>query len=91
MLNALAKTADDPYLAGLYAEAKEYAQLYLFAKKRQRGCDGLGEVNNLKYEFTAVIGKIAAYCKEKGIACNIVLFNGDTIIDEFGKTLFDDA
>jgi hypothetical protein len=87
MIDSITKMAEfDPCLGRLYAEAKEYAQLYLFAKKRHRGCDGLGEVNNLKDEFSAVLGKIAEYCKEKGIACDLASFDRDTVLEDFGKT-----
>ena len=45
ILDIISRSAgSDPHLAGLYDRAKEYAQVYLFAKRRQKGCDGLGEI-----------------------------------------------
>jgi hypothetical protein len=41
----------DAALLKLLGKAQEYADLYLIAKKRQKGCDGLGEMTNLKDEF----------------------------------------
>lgn len=34
----------DSLLAKLFAEAKEYAQVYVLARQRQKGCDGMGEL-----------------------------------------------
>jgi len=42
---------DDTHLTRLSEKVREYAQLYLIAKQRQKGCDGMGEVATLKDEF----------------------------------------
>ena len=42
---------DDTHLARLFDKVREYAELYLIAKQRQKGCDGMGEVATLKDEF----------------------------------------
>ncbi len=34
----------DGRLAALVEEAREYAQIYLLAKQRHKGCDGTGEL-----------------------------------------------
>ncbi len=35
--------------------AGEYARVYLMAKSRQRGCDGMGEFHALKEEFREAV------------------------------------
>jgi len=63
---------DDPQLAQLFERVQEYAELYLIAKQRQKGCDGMGEVATLKDEFIYSLNKIINYCKEKGYIENII-------------------
>ena len=42
----LKKSVSDPHLARLAEEARDNAEVYLLAKKRQKGCDGMGEVRS---------------------------------------------
>jgi len=56
----------DCKLAKLLENVQEYSQVYLFAKKRQKGCDGLGEMTNLKEEFNEALEELVEYCKNKG-------------------------
>lgn len=42
---------NDAQLARLFERVQEYAELYVIAKQRQKGCDGMGEVATLKDEF----------------------------------------
>lgn len=53
-------------LAALLDEAREYAQVYLLAKERKKGCEGTGELVTLREEFRDVIEKLVRYCKENG-------------------------
>ncbi|MEW6118143.1 MAG: hypothetical protein AB1553_14785 [Nitrospirota bacterium] len=55
----------DITLKRLLEKAQDYARVYVFAKKRQKGCDGLGEMTNLKDEFRGVLDELMEYCKEK--------------------------
>lgn len=57
---------NDARLAQLYEQVQEYAQLYLIAKQRQKGCDGMGEVATLKDEFIYYMNEMIQFCKEKG-------------------------
>jgi hypothetical protein len=41
----------DSQLAKLLSEAREFAQVYVLARQRQRGCDGMGELATMKDEF----------------------------------------
>ncbi len=65
-----ASKSDDNIVA-LLDEAREYAQIYLLAKQRHRGCEGTGELVTLREEFCDAIGKLVRYCREKGYACDI--------------------
>lgn len=72
MISDLAKKAvSDARLAGLLDEAREYAQVYLLAKQRHKGCEGTGELMTLREEFRDVIGNLVEYCGEKGYPCDI--------------------
>ncbi|HCZ11881.1 MAG TPA: hypothetical protein DHV16_06435 [Nitrospiraceae bacterium] len=86
MIDAITKMAEsDSHLSGLYAQAKDYVQIYSFIKERQRGCDGLGEVNNLKDELMAVLDEMVVYCKKKGIFPAGFSYDKDMAIEEFHK------
>jgi hypothetical protein len=55
----------DALLAALVDEAREYAQIYLLAKQRHKGCDGTGELMTLKEEFKDTVDTMIRYCEEK--------------------------
>jgi hypothetical protein len=57
---------DDPSLARFLNDAREYAELYLIAKQRQKGCDGMGEVAMLKDELIYLTNEMIRHYKEKG-------------------------
>ncbi|RPI32740.1 MAG: hypothetical protein EHM54_11540 [Nitrospiraceae bacterium] len=79
MIKELQKIAEtDSELKRRFDEVRDYAEVYAFAKKRQKGCDGLGEMTNLKDEFSGVLDEMIEYCRGKGyigskIACDIDL------------------
>jgi hypothetical protein len=58
-------TASDKELKILLDRVEDYARVYVFAKQRQKGCDGLGEMANLKDEFKGVLDELLGYCKKK--------------------------
>ena len=67
MISAICEASkSDCQLAGLLGNVQEYAQIYLLAKQRQKGCDGLGEMTNLKEEFNGALEELVEYCKNKG-------------------------
>jgi hypothetical protein len=62
----------DAGLRQLLGTAREYADLYVLAKKRQKGCDGMGELAMVREEFSASLDGLMHYCKRKGyIVCDI--------------------
>jgi len=62
VLNA---SKSDARLAALLDEAREYAQIYLLAKDRKKGCEGTGELMTLREEFRDAVDKMVRHCKEK--------------------------
>ena len=70
-------------LATLVDEAREYAQIYLLAKQRHKGCDGTGELMTLKEEFREAVDKMLRYCKEKKHLSG----NCDYHVDSFADAL----
>ncbi len=76
---------NDTQLSQLLNKAQEYAELYLIAKQRQKGCDGMGEVATLKDEFIYSLNAIIRYCKEKGYVSGDVSYEIDSIAREIWK------
>jgi uncharacterized protein YdcH (DUF465 family) len=72
----------DAQLARLFERVREYAELYLIAKQRQKGCDGMGEVATLKDELIYLTDEMIRYCREKGYFSADVLYDIDAIAYE---------
>lgn len=82
MLKLILETSKrDEELARLLDRAREYAEVYLLAKKRQKGCDGMGEVATLKDEFKSVLDEMMQYCSKKGYITNNILYDVDDMAD----------
>lgn len=75
----------DAVLAGLYDKTLEYAQMYLYIKRRQKGCDGLGELNNLKDEVRAACAEMFAYCAGKHILAEAFSYDPELMAEELEK------
>jgi hypothetical protein len=58
-------------LRPLLDAVREYAQIYLLAKQRHKGCEGTGEFMTLREDLRDAIGKLVKYCGEKGYPCDI--------------------
>ena len=71
----------DGRLAALVDETSEYAQVYLLAKKRHKGCAGTGELMTLKEEFKDVIDKMILYCSNKDLLSGDCSYDPDLIAD----------
>ncbi len=74
---------DDTHLARLFDKVQEYAELYLIAKQRQKGCDGMGEVATLKDEFIYSLNEMTRYCKENGYFSGEISYEIDQIAGIF--------
>ncbi len=81
--NLSESASGDPELFKLLEKAREYARVYHFAKARQKGCNGMGEVATLKDEFNSVIEDLLSYASEKGYIPPDTSFD----IDEVAKVL----
>jgi len=76
---------NDAQLARLFERVREYAELYLIAKQRQKGCDGMGEVATLKDEFIYSLNEMMQYCKEKGYLSEDISYEIDSIVRDIGE------
>ena len=76
---------NDAQLARLFERVREYAELYLIAKQRQKGCDGMGEVATLKDEFIYSLNEMMRYCKEKGYLSEDISYEIDSIVRDIGE------
>jgi hypothetical protein len=81
----ISASKSDGRLAALVDEAREYAQIYLLAKKRHKGCDGTGELMTLKEEFKDTVDKMIQYCKEKSYLSGACAYDPDSVADAFVK------
>ena len=72
----------DRQLAALVDEAREYAQIYLLAKQRHKGCDGTGELMTLREEFKDTVDKLVRYCKENNHLLGVCDYDADSFADE---------
>jgi hypothetical protein len=61
----LQESKTDALLASHLEEVQEYSQIYLLAKERQKGCNGMAQFVSLKEEFKEVIDKLFQYCRRK--------------------------
>lgn len=69
-------------LERLLGEVREYASVYVLARQRQKGCDGMGELTTVREEFRDVVDKVIQYSQEKRYISRDVSFDIDTIADE---------
>jgi hypothetical protein len=86
MISAIIEASKSDYqLARILENVQEYAQLYLIAKQRQKGCDGFGEVTNLKEEFSEVISEMLEYYRKKNSIADNIAYDIDYIAEELLK------
>jgi len=71
----------DARLAALLDEAREYAQIYLLAKQRHKGCQGTGELMTLKEEFRDTLEAMILHCGELGVPLAIFSYDIDSMAD----------
>ena len=82
-ISNMAKT--DEGLVRLLEKAHEYACVYVLARQRQKGCDGMGELVTMKEEFRDVVDKVIQYCKKKNYISEDLSYDIDSIADEIVK------
>ena len=64
---------------------REYAQIYLLAKQRHKGCAGIGEFMTLQEEFKVTIDKMILYCRKKNLLANDCAAEPDVLADALVK------
>jgi hypothetical protein len=75
----------DVDLLRLFENAREYADVYVLARKRQRGCDGMGELAMVREEFRDAVDILVRYCKQKEYLSQDVHYDIDSIADELSE------
>jgi len=80
IISDLAKS--DAGLRELLGRACEYADIYLLTKKRQKGCDGMGELAMVREEFSASFDGLIRYCRRKGYIDGDVRYEIDSAAAE---------
>jgi hypothetical protein len=56
----------DARLRLLLEAAREYAEIYLIAEQRKKGCDGMGELAMVREEFRDSLDDLLNYVMEEG-------------------------
>ncbi len=83
MLKIILKASlSDQRLSAIVEKVREYASVYVLARQRQKGCDGMGELATMKEEFRDVVDKAIQYCKEKKYISEVTGYDIETIADE---------
>lgn len=72
----------DAQLEALLTKAQEYAEIYTMARKRQKGCDGMGELAMLKEEFQDSLQELIRYCRGGHYLFDEPHFDIDLLADE---------
>ena len=71
----LKASASDQRLSAILDEVREYAQVYVLVRQRQKGCEGFWEMTNLKEEFRDVIDKVIQYSQEKKYISEVISYD----------------
>ena len=78
--------ATDNHGCSLLCKARECAEIYLLVAKRQKGCDGMGELAMIKEEFGEAVNDLITYCKSKEYLARDLEYDLDNIADELSVT-----
>jgi len=82
MRRILEVSATDHSLSTILDDVREYAQIYVLARQRQKGCDGTGELMTLKEEFRDVVDKVIQYSQGKKYISEVIPYDIDSVADE---------
>jgi hypothetical protein len=82
LIHTSAMAESDIEFCRLLRTAREYADIYLLARKMQKGCDGMGELAMVKEEFRDSLDDLMNYCKGKGYLCGDIRYEIDFVADE---------
>ncbi len=86
MINIILNASkSDDRLSTMVDEAREYAQIYLLAKDRKKGCEGTGELMTLREEFRDVVDKMVRYCQGKNHLSSVCDYDIDAVALLFMK------
>ena len=83
MVRQISKMAkSDPGFVRLLGTAREFADIYLLARKTQKGCDGMGELAMAKEEFGDSLDALINYCLGRQYLSGDVRYELDSEADE---------
>lgn len=86
MLRHISETVKtDPGFVRLLETARENAAIYLLVRRRQKGCDGMGELAMLKEEFRDSLDILLNYCIGRQYLSEDVRYDLDSAADELGE------
>jgi hypothetical protein len=77
--------SEDAQLARSLDEVREYAHVYVLARQRQKGCDGMGELVTLKEEFKDMIERFIKYCLDRKYITEAGPYDIDSLADEIER------
>ncbi len=77
----------DAGLLRLLETAREYADIYLLARKRQRGCDGMGELAMVREEFKDSLNGLMSHCRSKGYLSEDIQYELDSVAHELAGSI----
>jgi hypothetical protein len=72
----------DEELLRLLEQTLECADIYLLARKRQKGCDGMGDLAMVREEFEDSLEGLMSCCKRKGYMAGDFQCDMDSAADE---------
>jgi hypothetical protein len=72
----------DDHASSLLCRARECAEIYLLVTKRQKGCDGMGELAMIKEDFREAVDDLIRHCKGKGYLFKDLEYDLDSVAIE---------
>lgn len=86
MLDLMPDSAEgDAEFVRMRETVREYATMYVMAKRRHKGCDGMGELAMAKEEFRDSLWILTDYCKRKGYLSVDIHYEIDSAADELAE------
>ncbi len=80
MLKIILKASlSDQRLSAIVEKVRDYASVYVLARQRQKGCDGMGELAMIKEEFKEAVDALINYCEGKDYLASDFQYDLDTI------------
>jgi len=66
--NTIDVSASDLQVPAILDGAREFAEVYVLARQRQKGCDDMGEMTNMKDKFRGILDELIDIAKIRSIS-----------------------